>query len=103
MLALILAKSGRLSVWQYLAPVFIPAVWLTLQDRRARIMLGDAGSNVLGAVFGVAVVYETGLIAKVALVLLMIAVHLYSEKHSISRLIENNGALRRIDRLLGER
>ena len=102
MLALGFVPSARLHA-PYLLPVLIPALWLSVLDRSAKVMLGDAGSNVLGAVLGLAIVLSLGLPARLALVILMAAVNIYSEKYSISRLIENNGFLTRLDRLLGER
>ena len=102
MLALGFTPSARY-VAVLLLPVFIPAIWLSVLDRSAKVMLGDAGSNVLGAVLGLAIVYSLGLPAKLALVILMAAANIYSEKYSISRLIENNGFLTSLDRLLGER
>ncbi len=102
-LALFFARTGRLSEWQSLLPILTPAVLLTVQDRSARVMLGDAGSNALGAVLGLALVYEIGFPMKVAVLLVMVIVHLYAEKYSISKLIESNRILRYVDRLLGER
>ena len=102
-LALAAARLGRLAVWWGLIPILIPAALLTVLDRSARVMLGDAGSNALGAILGLALVYEVGLPARIALILLMIAVHLYAEKYSISELIEGNRILRRVDRILGAR
>lgn len=102
MLALGLVPSARHMVVHVL-PVFIPALWLSVLDRSAKVMLGDAGSNVLGAVLGLAIVMSLGLPAKIAIVILMAAVNIYSEKYSISRLIESNRFLTRLDRLLGKR
>lgn len=101
--ALILGKLGRLSVWSSLLPVMIPAIWLTTQDRRARVMLGDAGSNALGAVLGTAFALELSSVAKVCVLVCMVGIHAYAEKYSISSLIERNRVLRSIDRWLGER
>ena len=102
-LALAVARLGRLEVWQGLVPILVPAAWLTALDRSARVMLGDAGSNALGAILGLALVYEAGLPARIVLVLFMIAVHLYAERYSISELIEGNRILRGVDRVLGAR
>lgn len=86
-----------------LLPVIIPCLYLTILDRSAKVMLGDAGSNVLGAVLGVSFAMATGSPYKIAIIILLICIHVYAEKYSISRLIESNRILRRIDRLLGER
>jgi len=102
-LALAAAKFRAPSDLQELVPVAVPAVWLTVLDRSAKVMLGDAGSNVLGAVLGLALACALGPPSKLLLIALMVAVNLYSEKHSISKLIEGNRVLRSVDRLLGER
>lgn len=103
LLALAAVHSGRAVVLVWLIPVLVPAVWLTVLDRSARVMLGDAGSNVLGAVFGLAIVYGVGVPTRVVLIVLMAGVHLYTEKYSVSELIDGNRVLRSIDQLLGER
>lgn len=102
-LMLVAVKHGMLLIWSELIPILIPAVALTVLDRSARVMLGDAGSNALGAVVGLALVYSLGLPEKLIVLVLLIGVHAYSEKYSISGLIERNRVLRSLDRLLGER
>ena len=102
MLALGFSPSARHLI-VYMLPVFIPAIWLSVLDRSAKVMIGDAGSNALGAILGLAIVLSLGWPAKLALIIVMAAVNIYSEKYSISRLIENNAVLTRLDRLLGER
>ncbi|MHB1458811.1 MAG: hypothetical protein ACYC0V_18020 [Armatimonadota bacterium] len=86
-----------------LLPVVIPCLYLTFLDRSARVMLGDAGSNVLGAVLGVSFAMAAGMPCKLAMIFILICIHVYAERYSISGLIESNRILRRIDRLLGER
>jgi len=102
-LALALIPEWRWALWLILIPILAPVVWLTVMDRSAKVMLGDAGSNVLGALLGLAAAYLVGLPGKAVLILFMVAVHLYAEKYSISELIEGNRLLRSVDRLLGER
>ena len=102
MLALAFIPAARLWV-MYLLPLFIPVLWLSILDRSAKVMLGDAGSNALGAILGLTIALSLGVPAKILLIVFMAAVNIYSEKRSISRLIESNGFLTRLDRLLGER
>ena len=90
-------------VGRELVPLVVPAACLTVLDRSALVMMGDAGSNVLGAVLGVSIAYGVNIPFRVGFLLFVIAVHLYSEKRSISKLIEANRVLRQIDNLLGER
>lgn len=101
-LALAITPLGR-SVYPDLIPVLIPVVLLTALDRSARVMLGDAGSNVLGAVLGLSIMIGFEPVVRLVLVVLMLAVHLYAERYSISKLIESNRVLHQIDRLLGDR
>jgi len=101
--AVAIGKAGRLSEWHELMPVMVPAVALTVLDRSALVMMGDAGSNVLGAVAGLVMVFELGLTAKLIILGLLVGIHVYAEKYSISGLIERNGTLRRIDCMLGKR
>lgn len=71
---------------------------LFIPDLRERLMLGDTGSNVLGAALGLGVVLtaspggRTGVLAAVA------ALNLLSERISFSRVIERVAPLRACDR-----
>jgi UDP-GlcNAc:undecaprenyl-phosphate GlcNAc-1-phosphate transferase len=86
-----------------LMPVLVPSVILLLLDRSARVMIGDAGSNVLGAVLGIGIALRYGVPVKIGVLLFLVLVNVYSERFSISKLIEGNRVLRSVDRLLGER
>ncbi len=92
----------------------LPAPWIVgaicavtlvfaVSDSRGRAMMGDSGSNALGAALGLTIVLGTGLVFQAATVIVLVAVHVYSEKRSISGLIEGNRVLRAIDRRLGVR
>lgn len=72
-------------------------------DSRGKAMMGDSGSNTLGSAMGLTMVLCTGVLFQAAAIAVMVAVHLYSEKHSVSALIERNPVLRMIDRRLGVR
>ncbi|OFX16735.1 MAG: hypothetical protein A2Z18_04040 [Armatimonadetes bacterium RBG_16_58_9] len=65
-------------------------------------MMGDAGANALGAALGLTVALDAPVLMLPAIAL-MIAIHAYSERNSISDLIERNRVLRSIDRRLGVR
>ncbi len=86
-----------------LIPVIIPVVWLTYFDRNASIMIGDAGSNTIGAVLGMSYSFVLDEVWKIVLIILLALIHVYSEKNSITKLIEHNKILNRIDQLLGKR
>ena len=69
------------------------------QDLRAKAMMGDAGSNVLGLSLGYLTVTSLSLTARLGFLVFLLAIHLYTEKYSLTRTIENNALLRTIDQL----
>jgi UDP-N-acetylmuramyl pentapeptide phosphotransferase/UDP-N-acetylglucosamine-1-phosphate transferase len=62
-------------------------------------MLGDAGSNVIGAVLGLAVVMECASTTRTVLLVVVAAVTLASEFVSFGRVIDRVPALRKLDHL----
>jgi UDP-GlcNAc:undecaprenyl-phosphate GlcNAc-1-phosphate transferase len=94
-LALAAARTGALSGT---AVVVGAALGLFLDDLHERIMLGDAGSNVLGAVLGVGVVAACGPTARDVVLLSTAALNLAGELVSFSRVIEAVPPLRAVDR-----
>jgi UDP-N-acetylmuramyl pentapeptide phosphotransferase/UDP-N-acetylglucosamine-1-phosphate transferase len=68
-------------------------------DLREGSMLGDAGSNPLGAALGYWVVLSTPLVARAVILVLLGLLHAYSERHSLTALIERNSVLRFLDGL----
>lgn len=68
-------------------------------DLGERFMLGDAGSNALGAALGVGLVLTVGLPARVAVLVVVVALNLLSERVSFSKVIEATPPLRWLDRL----
>jgi UDP-N-acetylmuramyl pentapeptide phosphotransferase/UDP-N-acetylglucosamine-1-phosphate transferase len=68
-------------------------------DIKAIAMMGDAGSNSLGFVLGFfTTIYFTNPF-KVLILILLIFIHIYAERSSITKLIENNRILSFIDKL----
>ena len=106
---LLLAALLILSRWQApqfpsLAIIFIPALLVYERDARARVMMGDSGSNLLGGTLGLSIVTTLESMAARGIVLLiLVLLHIAAERISISKVIENNPLLRRIDRLTGKR
>jgi len=94
---------GRLhSPWTVAAIAVAAAAWGTA-DCRGRAMMGDAGSNMLGGALGLTIALSLSLYEQIGAVLVFAAVNWYSEKHSISALIEKHRLLRAIDGRLGVR
>jgi UDP-N-acetylmuramyl pentapeptide phosphotransferase/UDP-N-acetylglucosamine-1-phosphate transferase len=85
------------------ATVVAVALAFSLLDTRGKAMMGDSGSNMLGTALGVTIASSTGLIFQAAAVGVFVLIHWYSEKHSVTALIERNPVLRSIDRRLGVR
>jgi len=94
---------GRLPSLWIVGTLAVVAFVFGIFDSRGRMMMGDSGSNSLGAALGVTMALSTGPVFQAAAIAVIAAVHFYSEKRSISDLIEHNAALRAIDRRLGVR
>lgn len=85
------------ALWVYLG------IWrILIADRGGKGMMGDTGSNLIGAMTGTLLIF-TPLIAQLILVLLLIAFHLWAERNSFSEYVERVGWLRGLDRLTGIR
>jgi UDP-N-acetylmuramyl pentapeptide phosphotransferase/UDP-N-acetylglucosamine-1-phosphate transferase len=84
-----------------LAPVAVvvgAGLGLLLDDLHEHLMLGDAGSNVLGAVLGLGVVLSVGPTARDVVLGALIALNAAGEVVSFSRVIEAVPPLRALDR-----
>lgn len=75
------------------------AAGLLAFDLREELMLGDAGSNVIGAALGLGLVLTTGPIGQGVAVGVLAALNVASERVSFSRVIDAVGPLRALDRL----
>jgi len=84
--------------------VLVPALAVYPRDARGQAMLGDVGSNLLGAALGLALALAIRAPAgELALVAVLGAVHVAAERWSLTALIERAPALRALDRLTGIR
>ena len=83
------------------APVMGAALGVLPEDLRERLMLGDTGANVLGAVLGVAVVLGTSRATRNGVIVALIVLNLAAEFVSFSRVIDRVPPLRWFDRLGG--
>jgi UDP-N-acetylmuramyl pentapeptide phosphotransferase/UDP-N-acetylglucosamine-1-phosphate transferase len=82
-----------------LAPAVGAFAGLLGDDLHERLMLGDAGSNVIGAALGVAVVMECAPLTRTIVLGVLVAATSASEFVSFSRVIDGVPALRKLDRL----
>jgi UDP-N-acetylmuramyl pentapeptide phosphotransferase/UDP-N-acetylglucosamine-1-phosphate transferase len=94
--------AGSSAVGLAVAPLVGAAVGLLGDDLHERLMLGDTGSNVLGAALGTAVAVEVEGVAWALVLGGLVVANLASEVVSFSTVIERVPPLRRLD-LLGRR
>jgi UDP-N-acetylmuramyl pentapeptide phosphotransferase/UDP-N-acetylglucosamine-1-phosphate transferase len=82
-----------------IAPVMGAALGLLGDDLHERLMLGDTGANVIGAVLGLAVVLGSRDSIRLGVMLVLLALNVAAELVSFSRVIDVVPFLRWFDRL----
>lgn len=95
----LMAASWSPAGWFVWAVVIPPMLVLLWADLRLQSMLGDAGSNLLGAVFGFVAVSTLNWKANLVILAVLVLFHLYTETRSISELVMRVRWLRRLDEL----
>ena len=96
---LLIGIAGPARVLWLLLPLLAVALVLAPLDFGARAMLGDSGANLLGAALGMVAVYYLSFSLQLVIIFLLLAVHLYAELSSLTRLIERHPLLRYLDGL----
>jgi len=76
-----------------------PALVAGVYDLRERVMLGDTGANLLGALAGLWLVLTLSGTGQIVALVLLAGITLYGELRSISALIERTPGLRQLDSL----
>lgn len=69
------------------------------QDLKAKAMMGDTGSNVLGISIGILFVMGYPLKVRLIWLAFLIFIHILTEKYSLTKIIESNKFLNFIDKL----
>lgn len=69
------------------------------EDLKARAMMGDTGSNMLGMTLGYTAVYVFDGPLKMGFLILLIGFHLVTERYSLTKIIEKNRFLNYLDML----
>lgn len=82
-----------------LLPLLIGALAVAPLDLAAAAMLGDCGANLLGAALGVGAVLHLPASHRAPLLMILVALHLFCEFSSLSKVIEKSAILRRLDHL----
>ena len=98
LLAIIIMAWGQI-VWLLAAPLTGAVLYYARSDLKAQVMMGDAGSNVLGLALGYFAVISLSLPLRIAVLVFLLAIHLYTEKYSLTAVIENNLLLKSLDDL----
>jgi UDP-N-acetylmuramyl pentapeptide phosphotransferase/UDP-N-acetylglucosamine-1-phosphate transferase len=102
--AILIAVQWTAGVASPLVFVTIPALVVYERDARAKVMMGDSGSNLLGGTLGLTLVTTCpSLGVRLTILALLVALHVLAERASITQIIERNSILRRLDRLTGVR
>jgi UDP-N-acetylmuramyl pentapeptide phosphotransferase/UDP-N-acetylglucosamine-1-phosphate transferase len=83
--------------------VVLPTLPVWERDARAAVMMGDTGSNLLGACLGLAVASLPALASQIVTLSLLIILHAVAERYSLTQIIEKTPVLRALDRLTGVR
>ncbi len=91
--------AGTSPVGLALAPVVGATAGLLPADLGERLMLGDTGANLLGAVLGLAVVLETSRPVRTGVLIALVLLNVASELVSFTKVIDATPGLRHLDRL----
>lgn len=83
----------------YLGFIFASVLAYAPFDLKGKGMLGDTGSNFLGMSIALAIIFNFSSYTKVFISILLIILHVYTEKKSLTVLIEKISILRFIDNL----
>lgn len=96
--AVLLVAVRRSEDLSGVAVVIGASLGLFLDDLHERLMLGDAGANVIGAVLGLGVVATCGAVARDVTLVAVAGLNVAGELVSFSRVIEAVAPLRALDR-----
>lgn len=70
-----------------------------IYDLQGRAMMGDTGSNVIGLALGLAIMAGGNIWTRLTIVIILLLLHVISERFSFSKIINNNKLLFQLDRL----
>ena len=97
--AIIAALAWRSMDWILVLPLLGAVVFYFPSDLKARVMMGDAGYNVLGLALGFWAAAYLPLLPRIIMLVLLVAFHWYTERYSLTETIEKVKVLRAIDQL----
>lgn len=83
--------------WLYIVPfttmLFAYAPW----DLQAKAMMGDTGSNLIGVYLGYISINFLPFSLRLVLLVILVSLHVYTEKYSLTKQIEKNSFLKLLD------
>lgn len=97
MIPIFLTLPGIMNIFPLLILPNVLAYFNT--DLKARAMMGDTGSNVLGMSIGIMMAFGYDMNVKIAWLVFLVLIHLFTEKFSITKMIEKSKVLKFIDNL----
>lgn len=98
-LAVLTAVAFKSMNWLLVLPLLGAVVFYFPRDLKARVMMGDAGSNVLGLALGFWAATCLPLLSRIIMLALLVIVHWYTEHRSLTETIDKVKILRTIDQL----
>ncbi len=98
LIIIVLMAGGKVDLL-LIAPLLGAVLYYFYFDLKALAMMGDAGSNVLGLLLGYLAAAFLPMTFRIGVLLFLIAIHLFTEKYSISSTIERVGVLKFFDQL----
>ncbi len=69
------------------------------KDLKAKVMMGDVGSNTMGITLGIYCAFTQSIQVKMIYVIILLTLHILAEKVSFSKIIEKNRLLKLLDDL----
>lgn len=80
--------------------ILLPSVIVYFfDDLKAKAMMGDTGSNVLGISIGILIAIGYARPIRIGWLVFLVFIHILTEKYSLTKIIENNKILNFIDKL----
>ncbi len=87
-------RSPVWGIWALMLPPILILLWSDLNERT---MIGDTGSNILGALFGYTLMVSLNWYVNLVILIMLAAFHYYTERRSLTELILRVRILRRLD------
>jgi hypothetical protein len=98
LLVIVLLAGGKIN-WLLVSPLIGGVLYYFRFDLKALTMMGDSGSNVLGLALGFITITSLALVPRLGVLFFLVAIHIYTEKYSLTETINKVYILRIIDEM----